>query len=112
MMPAVSFVGDERNDKGETSVKFMDDGECCFDEDNVLVIFFDNQQTWVCRVGCWLLTLENWAACITSGTLTPAKKIATFLSLGSWGDISQTYWEYTELELARIMQLLAEWLLI
>ncbi len=41
MMPAVSFVGDERNDKGETSVKFMDERECCVDEDNVLVIFFD-----------------------------------------------------------------------
>ncbi len=42
MMLAISFVCDLSNDKGETSVKLIKEGGRLDDEEDVLVIFFDD----------------------------------------------------------------------
>ncbi len=34
------------------------------DEEDASMFFLDSWRTCICRVGCWLSWLENWAACI------------------------------------------------
>ncbi len=63
MMLAVLFMGDERNDKGETSVKFIDEGGCCVDKNNCWSSFLTiNRLAFVGFVAdscCWKIELPT-----------------------------------------------------